>query len=587
MADQALFGNGNNPGPFPAKLMNLVFHVMNCLLVYFLFLRIGTSRFAALVGALVFGVHPLQVSSVAWIAERKNLLVTFFYLSGLISWTFYAETKRNYLLFLIFTFFVGGLLSKPSMVTFPVALAAMLFTSDLEKSQITRGALLTLVLLVGAFLWGLYVLHTELVVQALLPPIVYRPLLAAKILWFYFYKFILPIDLAPVYPKWNILNHVAWSAVSLALIVFLVALLTFFRRKIDSWILFGWFFFLVNIALVSGFVPFGYMSHSYVADHFMYLPMIGISMVIARSTALLLNRFPLTMRSGKIMAVILACWIAGLGYSANRQTSLWHDAESFWEAAIRMNPYAYSSYNNYGSVLLAKGDVKKAEALFIKAAQTAPTLEIPLLNLIEIYRKNGNLDEAYRLAVKAESLNPKNIESIIYQDRILIQQNRVAEAKEMLQRQVAKNPQAGALICELALCHYIQGDVDRSLVLYRKAKDLAPFLPEPYIQIGAILLSKGEPDEAIQVLEEGVKIAGRVEMLNVLGAAYAQKGKAELALSTFLKGYELGPNYLGLKDNVANAFMDLGRNDDARAFCEDKKSKTSCSDETLKRLKGE
>ncbi|MFH1113069.1 MAG: glycosyltransferase family 39 protein, partial [Pseudomonadota bacterium] len=287
MADQALAGSDVRPQAWTAKCMNVLYHILNTLLLFVLLRRTGIERRAAFLGALIFAIHPVQVGTVAWVAERKNLLATLFYLSAAISYIDFTRTRRVASLALVFLFFLLGLLSKPAVVTLPVALAAWLLIGPDQGRRNSGGWAVIGIMLVTAVAWGLYTISTEVSYPGMLPPRPYRPLLAAGTIWFYLGKFLFPYDLVVVYPKWDIVGHWGRFLLLAMALAAVAALAVKYRKRLDRLTVWGFSLFVANILPVAGFVPFGHLGHSYVADHFLYLPMVGLALMVARGLELL------------------------------------------------------------------------------------------------------------------------------------------------------------------------------------------------------------------------------------------------------------------------------------------------------------
>ena len=254
--------------------VNVLLHLINVLLLWRLLLQLAVP--GALVIAAVFAVHPLHVESVAWIIERKDVLSALFYLTAVLAWIRFTEAPRPRGYALALVLFTAGLLSKSVVVTLPVAL---LIWHWWQHGRVTRTDLLRLAPFfavaagITAADLSFYTSREALELGCSLPE---RVLIAARALWFYVGKLLWPTELAVIYPLWEIDtgNLLAWGYVAGA--TALAAVLWLGRRRLGRGPLAGALFFAVTLAPVLGFVDYGYMQFSFVADRFQYLAGIGV-----------------------------------------------------------------------------------------------------------------------------------------------------------------------------------------------------------------------------------------------------------------------------------------------------------------------
>jgi len=350
--------------------------------------------------------------------------------------------------------------------------------------------------------------------------------------------------------------------------------------------LWGMLFFAFNLVLVSGLIPFGYMSHSFVADHFLYLPMVGVALIIARALQKLFHKFGADSTSGKLIMVALYLWVAVLGVASVHQTWLWRDPLSMWEATLKANPNSFAANNNLGLFLRMRGEYDRALTLFKRATELRPQQDLTYWNQGEVYRLTGDNAGARKMYAKALWINPRHAEARVMLAEILWKEGKEGEAIEYVKKSITRNPRSGKLLSTLGLFYYRQGKEEDALKQFNWAIELDPFLPVPYLYKGVILLSRGLPDEAIAVLKTAVGHTALAEVYNVLGAAYAHKGEYGRALEEFRAAYKIQPKLLGVGDNIANAMMDLHDYDGAARFCsENSKLGMPCAEETLKRIR--
>jgi protein O-mannosyl-transferase len=589
MSDQVAVLGGNHPEAWPSKLMNVVYHLINVLLVLKLLLMTGVDRRAAFVGAALFAVHPLQVGTVAWISERKNLLSTLFYLAGLMVFFDYYRTGKKRLLILLPILFIAGLLSKPSLVTLPVALASWIILVPHDKSCDRIAYRYIGLLLILAAAWGAFVVFTEISYPGILPPWYYRPFLAAGTIWFYLWKLLWPLGLSPIYPRWEVQEHLTVFLGLFAGLMVLGWLLVRYRDRFQPASLWGLFLFLLNVLPVSGLVPFGYMGHSFVSDHFVYLPMVGAALFISHETHALFSRIGTrTVVSNLILGFLVAC-VAVWAVLAHRQTRVWQDGASLWSYTLKMNDKAVAAYNNFGRYQMTRGNLAEALELLRKASQLAPNFDAPYTNMGHVYRAMGDDEKALEMFNKAISINRNAVYPRLIKAGIMKQEGKLDEAIAYLEKCVAKFPRSAEFRNELGIDYHQAGRDDEALKEFDAALKLSPAFLAPYSHKATILLSRGDKDEAAALLERAMRLGYvRPEAFNVLGAAYAAQGKGVPALNAFLSAYRIKPDLPAVCDNVANAYMDLGDYRAADDFCaQAARSGTPCGKETWKRLESE
>ncbi len=586
MSDQVAVLGGNHPEAWPAKLMNVVYHLINVLLVLKLLLMTGVDRRAAFVGAALFAIHPMQVSTVAWISERKNLLSTLFYLAGLMVFFDCCRTGKTRLLILLPVLFIAGLLSKPSVVTLPVALVAWMVLVPHDKRCDRIAYRYIGLLLILATAWGAFVVFTEISYPGILPPWYYRPFLATGSIWFYLWKLVCPLDLSPIYPRWEVQEHVTVFLGLFAGLIVLGLLFVRYRDRFRPASLWGCLFFLLNVLPVAGLVPFGYMGHSFVSDHFVYLPMVGAAFFVSHEAHALFSRIQTRTVLSNIVLGLLAACIAFWAVAAYRQTGFWQDGNSLWSYTLKVNDRAVAAYNNYGRYQLMKGKLDEAMELLRKASQLAPNSEAPYNNMGHVYRAKGDDEKALEMYDKAISLNEKAVHPRLIKAAIMKQRGKLDEAIAYLERCVEKFPQIAEFRNDLGADYHEAGRDDDALKEFAEAVKLSPAFTPPYVSRATILLSRGETYEAAELLERAIRLGNvRPEAYNVLGAAYAAQGKHAPALNAFLRAYRINPDIPAVCDNVANAYMDLGDYRAADDFCvQAARSGTPCGKETWTRL---
>ncbi|AFM23951.1 tetratricopeptide repeat protein [Desulfomonile tiedjei] len=584
MIDQTLVVNSSQPQAWISKLMNVLYHAVNSLLVFLLLITLGAKRKAALFGALVFAVHPIQVGTVAWIAERKNLLCTMFYLGGLLGFIKYLSSEKNRYLVAVIVCFLAGLLSKPAAVTLPVVMAAWMVTTN-QRSW--KGYYLLALLVACAVGWGIYVISTEVSYPGVVPNLEHRPLLAAASIWFYLSKFFYPVDLVLVYPRWNVADHVLEFSALLVALVLIAGAVVYYRRRFESTILFGLFFFLINLLPVSGLVAFGHMGHSFVADHFMYLPMVGLAIVVSQSARELFNRLANRRWLNEGLTAVLYALVCVLALLSFKQGFLWRDPAALWEATLKITKTSAAAYCNYGSELMKRGDYTRALEYFGRAADLAPSLDVAYVNMARSYYALGDRENARLMFRRTVEVSPKHPGARTMLAAMLREEGRYQEALEFSRESVNASPADPVLWNDLGISLFRAGETDQALAAFDKATELDGFFANPYIHRAAILLEgKEDTDTAISFLTKALTLTSSPEAHRLLGIAYARKGDSRTSLEEFMKAYTVQPDLPGLRENMAQLLLDLGQIEAVEELCDEaEKSGKPCSKDVIERLK--
>ncbi len=365
-------------GASPAgyHVVNVFLHLANVLLVLELLRAFGASLWVAAVAAALFAVHPVQVESVAWVTERKNTLSGLFYLFSFLAYLRHRQTGRWGPYGAAVVAFAAALLSKTQTATLPVVLALTewVLQSMRRLRPLGVGAvaarLVPMVLLAGAA--GALTAQIERQVAPAwveLPTLMQRVVIAANAPWFYAANFLLPVQLAPIYPKWQVIvTNPLWWAGLVAWAIAIPAVLAW-RQRIGALVLWGIAQFVVAMAPALGLLPFTYLNYSYVADRFVYLSCLGAGAVVALLVARASEWRPAWRRAGHVAAVVL---VSVYGLLAFRQAGYWRTNLGFWTHAVERNPDAYPPNINLGNIYSSQGRLADALSFYAKAFSLQP-----------------------------------------------------------------------------------------------------------------------------------------------------------------------------------------------------------------------
>lgn len=489
--------------------VNLLLHVANALLVWRMLARLNVPG-AWLAGA-IFALHPVQVESVAWITERKNVLMGFFFLLTLLAWIAFIDerTKRPwpfYVLALVLC--VLALLAKSTACTLPAALLLILW---LKKTPITKQRLIQIapfvVLSIGmgllAVWWERYHQGTTQTAFPFLSPI-QRILVASRAVWFYLSKLIWPSNLTFIYPKWNIRPaHLLDYTWLLAGIVACVAIY-FLRRYVGRSVEIAAAFFVITLSPVLGFIMLFTFRYTFVADHYQYLACIGpIALVSAgvASLADMLKQYRALIVGGGLFAV------ASLGALTWRQAAMYGDIETLWRTTLARNPECWMAHTNLGIVLLQKGQLNDGIAHYRAALRMQPDSWDAEYNLGTALVAKGEVDEAILHCERAVAMQPNDPDSQVALGDALLQKKRVEEAILHYHKAIALRPDYFLAHYGLARASFEKGELDTAVQHCRAALFIRPDDADCHTVLAVALDQQGETAEAIHHYEKAVQIA--------------------------------------------------------------------------------
>lgn len=383
--------------PAGMHLVNVLLHAANALLLAGIAARLGLRPAAATAAACVFALHPVHVESVAWIIERKDLLSALLYLAAADSFLRFREGGGRGRWMLSLVFVVAGMLSKSVVVTFPVGMliAVWLKHGSVGRRDVT--ALLPHAALL-AVLAALDVTRAARIAPADFGlSAVDRGLVAGRAAAFYAAKLAWPAPLMPVYPRWDPGEAASWAA-ALALPAAALALLAL-RRRIGRGPLAALLFFLATLSPMSGFVDFGWMRYSFVADRFQYLASAGPCLLAAAGAARLGRRARLP---GVLVLVVL-------GALTFRHAGNWQDDERFFRYVVSRNPAATDGWFNLGASLVGQPQrIDDAIAAFEQAAARDPRSAKVRYNLGTALATRGRFAEAVLHLQETLRLDPRH-----------------------------------------------------------------------------------------------------------------------------------------------------------------------------------
>lgn len=410
MLDVQLFG----PTPGAMLLENVAIHTFNTILLFILLTRTTVFVWRSAIVAALFALHPLHVESVAWIAERKDVLSTLFWLLSLYFYACYAENRniRSYVLTL--GAFTLGLMAKPMLVTVPMVMLLMDYwplqrlkiTIHKKADKHTAPLHIFLEKLPFLALAAVSCVLTVIAQQGAMAPLAVsssadRISNSLNSYIIYLSKTFWPVDLCPFYPF--PISIPAWQPICSAIIISAITILVFRANNRYPYLLFGWLWYLITLLPVIGIVRVGMQAS---ADRYTYVPLIGIFIMLAWGVS---DLWKLKFKSKAPLITIIFITIATLSYLAWQQVSYWKDATTLFTHTRNVTKNNYIAANILGLEQMKTRNFSEAFKLFDESFRQAPWYIEPYINQGLALYNLGLLNAAefhFKQALLYTPLNP-------------------------------------------------------------------------------------------------------------------------------------------------------------------------------------
>ena len=461
--------------PFSYLLVNYLFHIANTVLVFYFIWNIsGKNKYVAAFVALVFGVHPMHVESVAWVAERKDVLYTFFFLLSLIQYWKHLITGKRSHFWICFVFFVLSLLSKPAAIVLPFVLLLL----DYWKGRPIKVNLLKekIPFFILSILFGIITVSIQkssAMAGLSIFSITDRLFFACYVLMTYFVRFFVPYPLSAFHP-FPMTNFAGWPIYLSPLFVVALLVALWFLRK-NKIVIFGIFFYVINLLLVLQIISIGL---TIVSERYTYVPYIGLAFMIA----MLVSRLKISLQ--KIALAVGSAGIIVFGVMTFQRTKVWKNSGTLWTDALKYTPrapYARTNRANYLSKLALRPDQKPfADSIYKVAFE----------------------DCAIALSVRPGHIPAFEYRGLMYLDRQQFKEG-FADANELVR--LAPNYRIGYDM--RATCYVKMNEPAKALADYEKCIEIKPDDHRSYNNKGTILMNSFQKyDEALAALNKAISI---------------------------------------------------------------------------------
>jgi len=498
-------------------LTSVLLHGAAAVLLFLVLRRMTGFLWRSAFIAAVFAIHPLRVGSVAWVAERKDVLSAFFFMLKLGAYVRYVRRPPSMLRYgAVVLFFALGLLSKNMLVTMPFVLLLLDYWPLNRLSGFSFQVLLRrvvekiplLVLTAGSCV-ATALVSEKMAADRLSFGLRLENAVVSYVT--YLWQMIHPLGLACIYP--NPTNYLPFWQVAGALgLLLAISGAAWAFRRTHPWLVVGWLWYVGMMIPVIGLVQISYYAH---ADRYTYLPQIGLYLLLTWTVADLSagwrqRRLVLGSGSTIILVALIIC--------ARTQVSYWRNSETLWTHALACTSNNVIAHNNLGTALLLKGSVDEAIAHCQQSLQIKPDNAEALVSLGNALLQKGSMDEAIVQYEKALEIKPDFAEGHINLGNALLQ----------------------------------KGSVDEAIVHYQKALEIKPDYAEAQYNLGNAFTQKGRVDEAITHFQKALEInPDYAEAHNNLGLAFFQKGQMAQVITHYQKALEINPNNAAAQNNLA------------------------------------
>ena len=503
MLDCQLFG----VNPAWHHFSSVVIHALATIALFFALDSLTGKNWRSAFVAAVFAIHPLRAESVAWIAERKDVLSGLFFALTLLAWSYYARRKSvtRYLLAVLAA--ALGTLSKPMLVTIPFVL---LLIDYWPLNRFRKEKIIWLLLekipfaLVAAVSAVATVLaqHGQIDTFGFSLPLRFENAIVSYAI--YLRQLIWPVDLAVLYPHPEKFFPFVIIAGSAALLIALSTIAIIYRKRFP-FLFSGWFWFIGMLVPVIGIVQVGRQAH---ADRYTYLPLIGITIAIVWLVAELTVRWRFRKQIGALVSAVV---IIALSACAYHQTTFWRNPDSLWPHTLAVTTNNDGAHLAFATSLFAEGKTEEAIAHARTAAQIRPA-NAGVYGEVPVGLEGKALDEAILFWSARVESEPNNIGARNTFGVLLVQKHQTRAAVKQWESALGLNPNDGNAQSNLAW-------------VFATAPDAS--------------LRNGT--RAVELAERALKLAGGINPIlhRTLAAAYAEAGRFDAAIATAERGQAL------------------------------------------------
>jgi tetratricopeptide (TPR) repeat protein len=504
-------------------VVNLLFHLLNAFLVFIVVRKISSRQEVALVASLLFGIHPIHVESVAWLAELKDVMYTFFFL---LSYRFYLSFSKNantkeYVLALLF--FLCSLLSKGMAASLPVLLVLTDYFLDGKFSR--KKLLATIPFFVLSVIFGLIAIVAQrpsgLTTGTPVFPVGQRIIFASYGFIMYLFKIVLPIDLNAIYPYPIKVGEALPASFYIfpLLVITVIAAVVYSLRRTKK-ILYGLGFFAITVFLVLQLLPVG---DAIMADRYAYLPSIGIFYLAAEATFTRRNGNAINPSVVKGQAWIALSIFAIFFFSQTYSyCKIWKDGMTLWTDVIKKDSSIAGAYNNRGLVYIDQGNISLAKKDFDDAIRLQPDFAYAYYNRGLTYMQTGNAEAELSDYTKAISLRANYTEAYVNRGIAFYNRKKYDQSLKDYSKALELRPDQQQALMGRGTVLFEMKRYDEALTDFEKVRSMQENNPDAWYNQGLAQVETNKLAEAIRSFSQTILLKPDY------AAAYYQRGKAEV-----------------------------------------------------------
>lgn len=526
---------------------NLCLHLLTTLVVYYLLRQWIAHEACAAIGAALFGLHPLQVESVAWVTESRGLLAGLFGSLALLGYSYWlgpieASKHRGMGAWLFASVcFLLAILSKPTAAAIPL-MAAVIAVGWYRRPARLAAATLGpwMIVAVGIAAWTAQQQPAE--AMAFVPPWWARPWIALDAISFYLTKLVLPYRMSVDYGRTPAAVMASgWNSLMWLLPVQVAVVIAFVDDRRSWWTALA--LMVAGLGPVLGLVPFGFQNYSTVADRYMYLAMLGPALAVAH----LAKKAWSPPVAGLALAALAACTF--LSY---QQVQHWTDSGAILAQALAVNPKSNLAELNIGVALFREKKLDEAEAKFRAVVARDPGGVEAKLHLGQVLQTEGKLAESATYYQEALVRQPRSARGQLNLGIALVQMGKSAEGLAHLEQAREIDPDSASVRAGLGFGLVASGRAAEGLEEFRQAVALEPFSASIRHNLAIELVRLGRPAEAIEHFEAMSAIdPNNPAPYYGLGSVYARLGQPARAIEEYRKALALAPEWVEPANNLA------------------------------------